>query len=147
LALNAKNAAGSTVAEVLSKTLTVAGTASSTPLPAAAMTTTVDGYTLAVDGEMMHAMTHTLIITVSKNGDPVTDLQPYLETYAHLTAIHVGDLAFAHLHPEGAAAMSETGGPTLTFQTSMPNSGDWRFFIQFQTGGVLHTAAITLHVG
>jgi hypothetical protein len=147
VAFNAKNAAGSTVAEVLSKTLTVAGPASNTPLPAAASTTTVDGYTLSIGGEMMHAMTHTLTITVSKNGAPVTDLQPYLETYAHLTAIHAGDLAFAHLHPEGAAATNATGGPTLTFQTSMPKSGDWRFFIQFQTGGILHTAAITLHVG
>ncbi|HZE01023.1 MAG TPA: hypothetical protein VE155_04575 [Pseudonocardiaceae bacterium] len=30
---------------------------------------------------------------------PVTDLQPYLDTYAHLTAFHGGDLAFADLHP------------------------------------------------
>ena len=27
---------------------------------------------------------------------------PYLDTYAHLTAFHEGDLAFAHLHPHGA---------------------------------------------
>ena len=148
-AFNAKNTSGATVAEVLSAQLTVAGTGASaaTPLPAAASTTTVDGYTLTVGGETMAAMDHTLTVTVSKNGQPVTDLQPYLETYAHLTAIHAGDLAFAHLHPEGAAAMTDTGGPTLTFQTMMPKSGNWRFFIQFQTGGVLHTGAITVHVG
>lgn len=147
VAFNAKNASGATVAEVLSKTLTASGTRAATPLPAAASTTSVDGYTLSVRGAMMAAMNHTLTVTVSKNGQPVTDLQPYLETYAHLTAIHAGDLAFAHLHPEGAAAMTDTGGPTLTFQTTMPEGGDWRFFIQFQTGGILHTAAITLHVG
>lgn len=147
IAFNAKNASGATVAEVLSKTLTAAGTRTSTPLPAAASTTTVDGYTLTVSGEMMAAMNHTLTVTVGKNGKPVTDLQPYLETYAHLTAIHAGDLAFAHLHPQGAAATTDTGGPTLTFQAMLPKSGDWRLFIQFQTGGILHTAAITLHVG
>jgi hypothetical protein len=147
VAFNAKNASGTAIAEVLSKTLTAPGARASTPLPAVASTTSVDGYTLSVGGAMMAAMSHTLTVTVSKNGRPVTDLQPYLETYAHLTAIHAGDLAFAHLHPEGAAATSDTGGPTLTFQTMMPEGGDWRVFIQFQTGGILHTAAITLHVG
>ena len=147
VAFNVKNASGATVAEVLSRALTAAGTRATTPVPAVASTTTVDGYTLTIGGQMMHAMAHVLTVTVSKNGAPVTNLEPYLETYAHLTAIHTGDLAFAHLHPEGAAATTATGGPTLTFQTSMPEAGDWRFFIQFQTGGTLHTAAITLHVG
>ncbi|HZU55148.1 MAG TPA: hypothetical protein VFA06_04720 [Actinocrinis sp.] len=145
VAFNAKNTSGTTVAEVLSSALTVPGTAAATALPAAATTTSVDGYTLTVSGEAMAAMSHILTITVTKNGKPVTDLQPYLQNYAHLTAIHAGDLAFAHLHPEGAAAMTDAGGPTLTFNTLLPSSGDWRFFIQFQTGGVLHTAAITLH--
>lgn len=147
VAFNAKNASGATVAEVLSSALTVSGHATTSSLPAPATSTTVDGYTLTVSGEMMAAMSHTLTVNVSKNGHPVTDLQPYLETYAHLTAIHAGDLAFAHLHPQGAAAMSDTGGPKLTFQAMLPASGDWRFFIQFQTGGMLHTAAITLRVG
>ena len=146
-AFNAKNTSGATVADLLSTTLTVPGTGTTAPLPAAATTTTADGYALAVSGEAMAGMSHPLTITVSKDGKPVTDLQPYLETYAHLTAIHAGDLAFAHLHPEGAAAMTDTGGPTLTVHAMLPESGDWRFFIQFQTGGVLHTAAITLHVG
>jgi hypothetical protein len=147
VAFDAKNASGTTVAEVLSNTLTVPGTPSTVSLPAPATRTTIDGYTVTVNGEMMAAMNHTLTVTVSKNGAPVTDLQPYLQTYAHLTAIHVGDLAFAHLHPQGPAATTGSGGPTLTFQTTLPEGGDWRFFIQFQTGGVLHTAAITLHVG
>ena len=147
VAFNAKSASGTTVAEVLSRTLTVPGRATLAVLPAPTTSTTVDGYTLTVSGQMMAAMSHTLTITVSRNGRPVTDLQPYLDTYAHLSAIHTGDLAFAHLHPEGVAAMSDTGGPTLTFQTTLPDSGNWRFFIQFQTGGVLHTAAITLPVG
>jgi hypothetical protein len=147
VAFNGKNASGTVAAEVLSQALIVPGTAHTVALPPAASTTSLDGYTLTVSGAMMHAMTHALTVTVSRNGSPVTHLEPYLQTYAHLTAIHAADLALAHLHPVGGAAMSTTGGPTLTFQTSMPESGDWRFFIQFQTGGVLHTAAITLHVG
>jgi len=147
VAFNAKNASGATVAEVLSTPLTVPGAAVATAPPAPTGRAQVDGYTLTVSGESMAAMSNTLTVTVSKGGRPVTDLQPYLDTYAHLTAIHAGDLAFAHLHPEGAAATASTGGPTLTFQTMMPESGDWRFFIQFQTDGVLHTAAVTVRAG
>jgi hypothetical protein len=29
----------------------------------------------------------------------------------------------------------------------LPRAGNWRLFLQFQTGGVLHTAALTLNVG
>ncbi len=146
-AFDAKGASGATVAEVLSTQLAVPGTSPTTPPSAPSSTAKVDGYTVAVSGELMAAMSHTLTVTVTKNGQPVTDLQPYLDTYAHLTAIHAGDLAFAHLHPEGAAAATNTAGPTLKFQAMVPKSGDWRFFIQFQTGGVLHTAAVTMHVG
>jgi hypothetical protein len=85
-------------------------------------------------------MDHPLTVTVSKNGIPVTDLQPYLDTYAHLTALHEGDLAFAHLHPKGTVN-GDHGGPTLSFAADLPSAGNWRLFLQFQTAGVVHTAA------
>jgi hypothetical protein len=94
----------------------------------------------------MAGMEHTLTATVTKDGAPVSDLQPCLDTYAHLAAFHAGDLAFAHLHPQGTVN-GDHGGPTLTFDAQMAKTGNYRLFLQFQTGGVLHTAAITLHVG
>jgi hypothetical protein len=142
-----KDTGGALKAFVLSHAADMPGAVTAATLPAVSTTTTVDSYTLSVSGELMSGMAHSLKISVSKGGQPVTDLQPYLETYAHLTAIHQDDLAFAHLHPQGAAAMTDNGGPELTFQTVMPEGGLWRFFIQFQTGGVLHTAAITLNAG
>jgi hypothetical protein len=93
----------------------------------------------------MAGMEHTLTATISKSGTPVTDLQPYLDTYAHLTAFHQGDLAFAHLHPQGTVG-GDHGGPTLTFDASMTASGNYRLFLQFQTAGAVHTAAFTLPV-
>ena len=105
-----------------------------------------DGYTLKLDTtQVMAGMDNPLTVTVSKNGTPVADLQPYLDTYAHLTAIHEGDQAFAHLHPQ-AEINGNTGGPKLAFQAMFTRSGNWRLFLQFQTGGQLHTAALTLHV-
>jgi len=38
----------------------------------------------------MAGMQHTLSATITKNRAAVTDLQPYLDTYAHLTAFPRG---------------------------------------------------------
>jgi hypothetical protein len=130
---------------VLSRTVTVAGSAQDTPLPPATSTTQVDGYTVAIKGKPMAGMTDPMTVTLSKNGKPVTDLQPYLGTYAHLTAIHEGDQAFAHLHPK-IKVNGETGGPDLAFHAMFPESGNWRLFLQFQTGGQVHTAALTWQI-
>jgi hypothetical protein len=144
----AKDMSGKQTPLVLSAPITVSGgMAMTTPLPKAATSTHVDGYTLTLGAQAMMAnMTHALTVTVSKDGKPVTDLQPYLATYAHLTAFHQGDLTFAHLHPQGEA-MGDHGGPALTFEAMLSKAGNWRLFIQFQTGGTLHTAAITVTIG
>ncbi|HKS97963.1 MAG TPA: hypothetical protein VJT31_00405 [Rugosimonospora sp.] len=144
----AKDMSGKQTPLVLSAPLRVpGGMAMTTTLPKAAPSTEVDGYTLKMSGEaMMASMTHALTVTITRGGKPVTDLQPYLDTYAHLTAFHQGDMAFAHLHPQGEA-MGDHGGPTLTFQAVLAKAGNWRLFLQFQTGGTLHTAAITVTVG
>ncbi|MFF7183586.1 hypothetical protein [Streptomyces sp. NPDC008121] len=130
---------------VLSRTLTVPGDAAATPLPAAAASTEVDGYTVTVKGDHTAGKAAELTVSVAKDGKPVTGLQPYLETYAHLTAFHEGDQAFAHLHPETKVS-GNRGGPDLSFHAELPDSGNWRLFLQFQSGGKLHTAALTLHV-
>ncbi|MFJ9026865.1 hypothetical protein ACIRPU_44115 [Streptomyces sp. NPDC102259] len=131
---------------VLSRTVTVPGTAAITPLPAPVTTAQADGYTITVKGKPMAGMAHPLTISLSKDGKPVTDLQPYLDTYAHLTAFHEGDQAFAHVHPT-TEATGDNGGPDLAFHAELPTAGNWRLFLQFQTGGKLHTAAVTLRVG
>ena len=137
---------GKGTAFVLSRTVAVPGTATTTPLPAAAMSARADGYTVTVKGDLMAGMEHPLTVTVTKGGKPVTNLQPYLGTYAHLTAFHQGDAAFAHLHPT-TMVDGDHGGPDLSFHAQLPTAGNWRLFLQFQTGGKLHTAAVTLHVG
>ncbi len=131
---------------VLSRPVTVPGTASTTALPAASSSTTVDGYVLTLHGDLRAGLASPLTVTVRRNGEPVTDLRPYLDTYAHLTAFHQGDQAFAHFHPRNKVT-GDHGGPTLEFMTDLPTSGNWRLFLQFQTADVLHTAAVTLYVG
>ena len=130
---------------VLSRTVSVPGRAVATAVPAPSPSTTVDGYTVTVKGKLMANRASPLTVTITRNGRPVTNLQPYLDTYAHLTAFHEGDLAFAHLHPE-TQVDGDHGGPTLPFHAELPRSGNWRLFLQFQTSGTVHTAALTVHV-
>ncbi|MEY9891184.1 hypothetical protein ABIA31_004849 [Catenulispora sp. MAP5-51] len=143
----AKGADGKAVPLVLSEQVTSAGSAPDQPLPAVSSTATVDGYTLTVDSmQLMAGMEMPLKVSIAKDGKPVTDLEPYLATYAHLSGFHAGDLAMAHLHPQGGIATTPTGGPDLTFDATLPKAGQWRMYLQFQTAGVLHTAAVTLDV-
>jgi hypothetical protein len=136
---------GQPLALVLSTPVNVPGQARTTPLPPPNTTTNIDGYTLTLSGQPTAGQEHPLTLTISRDHTPVTELQPYLDTYAHLTAIHDGDLAFAHLHPQGSVH-GDHGGPTLTFHAEFPAPGNWSLFIQFQTSGTLHTAAMTVHV-
>ncbi|WP_327679232.1 hypothetical protein [Kitasatospora sp. NBC_00458] len=139
---------GSGTGLVLSRTLAVPGEGAdaAAALPAATGTATVDGYTVTVEGSPVAGKAGELKVTFGKDGRPVTDLQPYLETFAHLTAFRAGDQAFAHLHPEARAQDGGTGGPALTFHAEMPAAGDWRLFLQFRTGGQVHTVGLTLGV-
>lgn len=131
---------------VLSQPLTVAGSsAPGASLPAPTSSTEVDGYTLTISGNLKAGTASPLIVSVMKDGQPVTDLQPYLDTYAHLTAFHAGDLGFAHLHPSGTVN-GDHGGPTLQFDAQLMERGNYRLFLQFQTASVLHTAQVTLAV-
>jgi hypothetical protein len=144
-AFTAANPAGKPVPVVLSAPVTIPGTTTTATLPLPTATATTDGYTLTRTGTAVAGMEHTLTITITRNGRPVTSLQPYLDSYAHLTAFRQGNLAFAHLHP-GQAATSDHGGPALTFRTMFTQPGNYRLFLQFQTDGTLHTAAFTLPV-
>ncbi|WP_354644425.1 hypothetical protein [Kitasatospora camelliae] len=135
---------------ILSRTVKVPGQPAPAAAPAAPAgpagdvgRATVDGYTVSVRQVPATGGGSQLTATVSKDGQPVTDLQPYLDSYAHLSAFHAGDQGLAHLHPLDAVA-GDHGGPTLTFHSALAMSGDWRLYLQFQTGGQVHTADLTL---
>jgi hypothetical protein len=115
------------------------------PLPAANRTATVDGYTVELDGALTPGTASKLTLKVSKDGRPVTDLEPYLGAYGHLVALRAGDLAYLHVHPDGEPGDGRTtAGPEITFFAEVPSRGDYRMFLDFQHEGTVHTAAFTL---
>ena len=84
-------------------------------------------------------------LTVSKDGQPVTDLQPYLAAYGHLVALREGDLAYLHVHPDGAPGDGVTpAGPQIEFVAEVPSAGSYRLFLDFQHDGVVRTAEFTV---
>jgi hypothetical protein len=132
---------------VLSRPLTVSGAYQAAALPPATASADVDGYTVTLHGQLMGSAPRPVTVSITRDGQPVTDLQPYLETYAHVTAFRSGDGAFAHLHPQQGAQEGKLGGPDLPLEGQLPSAGDYRLFIQFQTAGRLHTAVLTAHAG
>ncbi len=86
-----------------------------------------------------------LTLTVARDGEPVTDLQPYLAAYGHLVALRVGDLGYLHVHPEGAPGDGVTApGPEITFMAVAPSDGVYRLYLDFLHDGVVRTAEFTV---
>jgi hypothetical protein len=79
--------------------------------------------------------------TVTRNGVPVTDLEPYLGAYGHLVAIRADDLAYLHAHPEDGPA-----GPGVAFEVELERSGRHALYLDFQHDGVVRTARFALDV-
>lgn len=128
--------------------VSIAGMYYPQPLPPPAPTSTVDGYTVTLDGALEPGHSGTLTLSVTRDGVPVTDLEPYLGAYGHLVALRAGDLAYLHVHPEGAVGDGQTNpGPDLRFTIEVPTAGTYRLYLDFQHAGVVRTAEFTLMVG
>lgn len=139
----APRALGKTI--TLGADLAVAGTYEPTPTPQAARTANVDGYEVTLDGELVPHEGRLLTLTVHKDGEPVTDLQPYLAAYGHLVILRAGDLAYVHVHPNGEPGDGVTApGPDVAFHTAVPGPGTYRLFLDFKHRDVVRTAAFTL---
>jgi hypothetical protein len=109
----------------LASDVTVDGAARSRPLPA-------ETDTVVVDGLRVHR-TADLGFSVTRGGRRVA-VEDYLGAKGHLVALRQGDHAFLHVHPDENR---------LKFMAEFPAPGTYRLFLQFQTGGRVHTAAFT----
>ncbi|MFE0723335.1 hypothetical protein ACFW23_20595 [Streptomyces rochei] len=117
-------------------------------LPAPDRTATTDGYRVALSGSLRPGEPGELTLRVSRDGKPVTDLQPYLGAYGHLVALRSGDLAYLHVHPNGEPGDGTTEpGPAISFTATAPSAGTYRLFLDFKHEGEVRTAAFTVRAG
>ncbi|MEV5431693.1 hypothetical protein [Streptomyces sp. NPDC052701] len=128
--------------------LAVAGRYDPKDLPAPEATARTDGYEVRLTGGLRPGRPSELKLRVSRDGEPVTDLQPYLGAYGHLVALRSGDLAYLHVHPNGEPGDGTTEpGPDISFTATAPSSGSYRLFLDFRHDGVVRTAAFTVRAG
>ncbi len=133
---------------ILGVDVAVAGDFSPRPLPPPATTASVADYTVTVGGTLRAGHSSKLTLTVSRDGRPVTDLQPYLAAYGHLVALRQGDLAYLHVHPEGVPGDGRTkAGPSITFYAEVPSAGTYRLYLDFRHAGKVRTAEFTVVAG
>ncbi|WP_330258019.1 hypothetical protein OG586_02335 [Streptomyces murinus] len=126
--------------------LSVAGHHEPVEAPAPDTTAKVDGYEVRLAGTPVAGKPSTLTVTVTKDGHPVGDLQPYLGAYGHLVALRSEDLAYLHVHPTGEPGDGTTKpGPEVSFMVTTPTAGGYRLFFDFQHEGKVRTAAFTVH--
>jgi hypothetical protein len=117
-------------------------------LPAPDRTARADGYEVELAGSLRPGTASELTLKVSRDGEPVSDLQPYLGAYGHLVALRSGDLAYLHVHPNGAPGDGTTEpGPEISFTATAPSDGTYRLFLDFRHGDEVHTAAFTVRAG
>jgi hypothetical protein len=132
----------------LSRTVDVAGPFSPEPATVVAATDTTDGYTVALTGDLSASGDSMLTATVTKDGEPVTTLEPYLGAYGHLVALRDGDLAYLHVHPEGdEPEPGSTSGPDVEFMTEAPTPGRYLLYLDFKVDGEVRTASFVLDTG
>jgi hypothetical protein len=126
---------------VLGTNLTAPGPVRSIPLPAPALESSVDGYDVELQrpAQLTAGQEAQLTFRITRHGQPVADLEPYLGSYGHLVALHAPELAYSHVHPISA----DPASGAITFNTELNLRGSYRLFLQFQTHGRVHTVAFT----
>ena len=98
---------------------------------------------------------------LAPNGEPASDMRPYLGMAGHAAFVKTDGSVFAHVHPEGSAAMaammmanpmpgmpdmSDTGAAssgsassTVEFPYGFPAPGRYRIIVQMKHGGTVET--------
>ncbi|MGK5742949.1 hypothetical protein [Micromonospora sp. URMC 103] len=131
---------GAQTALTLGVDLTVPGRYDPRPLPAAATSTTVGGFTVEYAGTPQAGATVALTFRITADG-ATAPVERYLGAYGHLVALREGDLGYLHVHPE-----SQLVDGAVRFSLTTPGPGRYRLYLDFQVAGVVRTAEFTVTV-
>jgi hypothetical protein len=116
---------------------------------------TVEGYQFVLSFPRTERMPVTaqqarlVAITVNNAaGQPVTNLEPVMNAFAHLVGFYSDYETVVHLHPQGGDIVNPDlrGGPTLSFNFFPPKNGLVRLYCQVRIQGKTLFAPFTLNV-
>lgn len=107
---------------------------------------TFDGYevSLGARGMLTSGSDSMLMFSISQNGKPITNLEPYLGAFGHSVILREGNLDFIHAHPMEDVNSRQTG--TVDFMVDFPEAGNYKIFTQFQRGGKVFTTDFVVSV-
>jgi hypothetical protein len=105
-------------------------------------TADVDGYRFSLTTENNEALqagkaTMVKIKVTTPDGKDFTSLEPVMGAYAHMVAFPENLESVTHVHPMGEEpqAVTERGGPELSFHVEPEKPGFQKLFLQTQIGG------------
>ncbi|RWR25040.1 heavy-metal-associated domain-containing protein [Agrococcus lahaulensis] len=129
----------------LTRTLSVAGDFEPAAQEDEVRTSQAGDFEVELIGDLAAGGSSTLTVEVTRDGEPVTTMEPYLGAFGHLVALRDGDLAYLHVHPEGAEPEAgQRSGPTVEFATEAPTPGRYLLYFDFQVDGEVQTASFVL---
>ena len=129
----------------LSRTVDVAGMLTPQPPTGPQTTAVVDGFDVTISGDLVAGTGSELTVEVTRDGKPVTALEPYLGAFGHLVALREGDLAYLHVHAHGdEPEPGDLAGPEVVFTAQTPTAGRYLLYLDFQVDGEVHTAQFVL---
>jgi hypothetical protein len=132
-------------AVTLSRMVDVTGTFEPKPATGVSLIDSVYGFDVTITGELTAGSASDLTLEVTRNGDAVTDLEPYLGAFGHLVALRQGDLAYLHVHAHGDEPQpGDVAGPEVAFTAEAPTAGRYLLYLDFQVDGQVHTAQFVL---
>jgi hypothetical protein len=114
---------------------TVGAPSTRTPTLTESRISEVDGYRAELIGDTLHEASAPLKVVITKDGEPVTSVTPYLGAAAHFVAFGE-DLRYYHLHPN-SDAISSSG--ELSFTAPPLDHLMYKGFVQVDVGGSLKT--------
>lgn len=132
----------------LARTISVAGDFTPVPPQDEVREARAGDFDVALSGDLVAGGSSTLTLEVTRDGEAVTTMQPYLGAFGHLVALRDGDLAYLHVHPEGAAPEAgQRSGPSVVFAAEAPTPGRYLLYFDFQVDDEVHSASFVVATG
>jgi Cu+-exporting ATPase len=121
----------------------------------------VNGYSIQIrsQGEIKAGAQSVFVVTVERDGKPVTDLQPYLAAASHVVVLDESAGSFAHIHsvagstpPGGVMGEMTMGepparfGPNVAFSHRFSKAGLYKMWLQFSHNSQVTTVSWVVEV-
>lgn len=140
--------AGAEQSIMLGVDVPVPGEYSLAPQPQPYAPVNVDGYRVVVTGDLEAGRASNVRLSITRAGQPVTDLQPHMASYGHVMVMRDGDMAFLRVAPEGRVGDGQSRpGPDVGFEVQVPTRGLYGMYFEFRHAGKLQSASFTAIAG